>query len=61
MAAPLKQAVVDVGEGPKPVSACIWMATGIKFRGMSHHVCEMSYDETCVDQSELVNVGAQIN
>ena len=34
-------------------------ATGINFRGMLHHVCDIPMTETCVDQLELVNVGAQ--
>ena len=35
--------------------------TGINFRGMLHHVCDVLMAKTCVDQSELVNVGAQID
>ena len=34
-------------------------ATGINFRDMLHHFCDVPMTETCVDQSELVNVGAQ--
>ena len=29
---------------------------GIIFRGMLHHVCEVTMTKTCVDQSELVNM-----
>ena len=35
--------------------------TGINFRGMLHHVCDVLMAKTCVDQSELVNVGPQID
>ena len=35
--------------------------TGIKFWGMLHHVYDVVYGETSVDQPELENVGAQIN
>ena len=34
-------------------------ATGINFRDMLHHVCDVPMTETCVDQSELVGVGTQ--
>ena len=34
-------------------------ATGINFRDMLHHICDVPMTETCVDQSELVGVGAQ--
>ena len=33
----------------------------INFRGMLHNVCDVVYHKKCVDQSELVNVGEQID
>ena len=33
----------------------------INFRGMLHHICDMPMTKTCVNQSEVVNVGAQID
>ena len=35
--------------------------TGINFRGMLHHVCDVPMTKISVDQSEFVNVGAQID
>ena len=35
--------------------------TGINFRGMLHHVCDVSMTKACMDLSELVNEGAQID
>ena len=45
-----------------PQAFCLSFAfTGINFQGMLHHVCDVCMTKTCVDQSELVNVGAQID
>ena len=45
-----------------PPTFCLHFAfTGINFRGMLHHVCDVPMTKTWVDQSELVNVGAQID
>ena len=33
----------------------------IYFRGMLHHVCDVPMTKACVDQSELVDIGAQID
>ena len=45
-----------------PPTFCLCFAfTGIDFQGMSHHVCDMHMTKTCVEQLELVNVGAQNN
>ena len=35
--------------------------TGMNFLGMLYHVCDVLMTKTCVDQSELVDVGAQID
>ena len=35
--------------------------TSINFRGILHHVCDIPMTKTCMDQSELVNVGAEID
>ena len=44
-----------------PPTFCLYFAfTGINFRDMLDHVCDVPMTETCVDQSELENVGAQI-
>ena len=44
-----------------PQIFCLCFAfTGINFRDMLHHVCDVTYEE-CVEQSELLNVGAQID
>ena len=41
---------------------CLCFAfTGVNFRGMLHHVCDVAYDENMGDQSEFINVGAQID
>ena len=45
-----------------PPTFCLYIAfTGINFRGMLHHVCDVTMRKILVDQSELVNVGAQID
>ena len=45
-----------------PPTFCLYFAfTGINFRGKLHYVCDVAYDKTWVDQSELVSVGAQID
>ena len=31
------------------------------FWGMLHHICDVPMTKTCVDRSELINVGAQID
>ena len=39
---------------------CLCFAfTDINFLDMLHHVCDVPMTKTCVDQSGLVNVGAQ--
>ena len=46
----------------EPPTFCLCFAlTGINFRGMLHHVCDVPMTKTHVNQSELVNVGAQID
>ena len=35
--------------------------TGINFRVMLHHVCDLPLTKTYADQSEIVNVRAQID
>ena len=46
-----------------PPSFCPCFAfTGVKFRGMLHHLCDVwPMAKTCAGQSELVSVGAQID
>ena len=45
-----------------PPTFCLCLAfTGINFQGMLHHVCDVVYEENISDQSELENVGAQID
>ena len=45
-----------------PPTFCLCFAlTGINFRGMLDHVCDVPMTKTYVDQSELVNVEAQID
>ena len=44
-----------------PPTFCLYFAfTGINLRDMLDHVCDVPMTERCVDQSEPVNVGAQI-
>ena len=44
-----------------PSTFCLCFAfTGINFRGMLHHVCDVAYDENMCGP-ELVNVRAQID
>ena len=41
---------------------CVCFAfCGINFRGMLNHVCNVPMMKTCMDQPELINVGAQID
>ena len=35
--------------------------TGLNFREILHHVCDVSMTKTRADQSELVNEGVQID
>ena len=45
-----------------PPTFCLCFTfTGINFRGMLPHVCDVLMAKTCVEQSEFVNVGAQID
>ena len=45
-----------------PLTWCLYFAsTGINFWGMLHMFVKQSMSKTCVDQWELVNVGAQID
>ena len=45
-----------------PPTFCLCFAfTGINFRGMYIMFVTWRMTKTCVDQSELVNLGAQIN
>ena len=45
-----------------PQTFCLCFAfTGINFRDMLHHVCDVAMTKKYVEQSELVNVGAQID
>ena len=39
----------------------VFVSTGINFRGMLHHVCDMPLTKTCLDQLELVNIEAKID
>ena len=50
-----------VNQFMSPTFCLCFAFTGINFLGMLHHVCDVTYDEKHVDQSELVNVGAQID
>ena len=45
-----------------PPTFCLFFAfSGMNFRGLLHHVCDVAMTKTFVDQSELVNIGAQID
>ena len=45
-----------------PPTLCLCFAfTGINFRGMLHPVCDAPMTTKCVDQSELVSEGVQID
>ena len=45
-----------------PPSFCLCFTfAGIYFRGLLHHVCDVLMTKACTDQSELVNVGTQID
>ena len=45
-----------------PPSFCLCFTfAGINFRGLLHHVCDVLITKACTDQSELVNVGTQID
>ena len=44
-----------------PIFCLCFAFTGINFRGMLHHVCDVPMTKTCVDQSELVDVEVQID
>ena len=45
-----------------PPNFCLcFVFTGINFRGMLHHVFDVPMTKTCLNQSELVNVGAHID
>ena len=44
-----------------PAFCLCFVFTSINFQGILHHVCDVTMTKKYVDQSELVNVGAQIN
>ena len=45
-----------------PPTFCHWFVlTDVNFRGMLHHVCDVPMIKECADQSEVVNVGIQID
>ena len=45
-----------------PSTFCLCFAlTGINFRRILHHICDVPMTKTCVEQSELINVGAQMD
>ena len=58
---PFRAGSVLINQTVLPDFCLCFSMTGIKFWGMLHHVYDVVYDKTSVDQSELVNVGAQIN
>ena len=45
----------------QPTFCLCFVFTSINFRGIFYYVCDVTMTKTCVDQSELVNVGAQID